>query len=156
MLQIYWTEKIEPIFTEDNKNKYNQFGLQQVKPVGKDANSRRLFRATGTKEYIDKAIAFLIVINKEPIICGVADINGVQHGQVRLFTGFDEDNEPIFEIQDILDEDGNPMAKYPYNLEEVSKHFEPYTVQNIEGDDVIMTPPNNIAAGWTNLADFKK
>jgi len=74
VVQIWWTEKVLPEFTDEDKELYSKIQIQQVYPIGSIVEGRRMFRAL--LEDTEQLISFLTERNKEPIICGIFNQNG--------------------------------------------------------------------------------
>ena len=146
--QVWFSENVLPVFTEDNKEVYKTFNTLQVFPVGKEFNGRRLIRGlfplvtdSEHEDYlkgITEVMDYLSSLGKEPIICAVADEQGVSLGQQ---VSYNEDDETY----NLL---GN--AVFPVNSAEYNKYFQPY---ELEGETV--TPVANTAAGWVSFKEIK-
>lgn len=101
--------------------------------------NRRLMRAITTPEAVNATVAYFISINRDPHLLRVLNKDGTNYGE---------------SINIIIDENGNETQTivgtpiYPPNLEEYQSFFTPYVIQDIEGNDVTVTPSENTGAGW--------
>ena len=67
---MWFTENVEPAFTQEDKDIYNTFGVQQEMPVGNIVNGRQLIRGLYNESVLPTVIQFLKGKGKDPIICG--------------------------------------------------------------------------------------
>jgi len=141
MYQIWWSELVEPEFTDEQKENYLKLELSQFYPIGNSVEGRRLFRAVATKDKLDLAMVFLNDLGKEPVICDVRDDQGVRYGERKIVTVTEE--ETTYEIADISE-----MVKYPKNDTEYDKYFESIEYIDEDGEVRTMTPSGNTASGW--------
>ena len=143
MYQIWWSELVEPEFTDEQKETYLELCVPQFYPIGNTVAGRRLFRAVVSREKIDIIMEFVSSAGKKPKICDIRDVNGVRYGEQQVFTVDDEGNE-TYKIVDIPD-----MTKYSIDNAERDLYFDKVSV-DIEGVTVMIEPTDNTAAGWAS------
>lgn len=147
--QFWWSEKIGDAFTDIQRDYYRSLMMNQVFPIGNPVDGRRLFRACTSKDNFDKAIEFLSAENlvidgvtvvppitdRDPIICDARCMNGVRYGYEEVITGYDEEGNPIKEIQAV-------SGQTPYDMNDAE--YEKY-----------VTDGGNTAAGWASWGERK-
>lgn len=96
--QIWFSENINPIFSQEDRDTYRQLVDNQMLPIGNEVNGRNLIRCMTNDEIT--LLEFLNSKGKEVIVCGALNQDG---------TDYDS-------------------KLYPYNESEFDKYMQPITV----------------------------
>jgi hypothetical protein len=75
MYQVWFTENINPVFTQADKDVYHLLVENQFYPLGNVVAGRQLLRCLC--EDFQPIMDFLTIIGKDPIICGVKSQDGI-------------------------------------------------------------------------------
>jgi hypothetical protein len=125
LYQVWFSENLYPIWTDEVRGQFsdimeNFFNLGNV--VSINGVDRHLVRVMTSD--IETGKAGLIVLGRNPIICGARDIEGNWH------------------------------TDYPANEAEFDLYMQPVETLGVNGESITYTPADNTSAGWLSFKEI--